>query len=70
MEGTACLGGIVKGKGRQTVAAFYKNKYASEKCAKEKYSRNCVIKMKLAAKMLQWERSLRIFLQFSAKLKG
>ena len=52
MEGTACLGGIVKGKARETVAAFYKNKYASEKCARKKYSRNYSIKMKLAAKVL------------------
>lgn len=48
-----------KGKGD---AAFYKNKYASEKCARVKYSRNYGIKMKLAAKVLQWEIYLRIFL--------
>lgn len=52
MEGTACLGGTVKRKGRETVAAFYKKKYASEKCARKKYSRKYSIKIKLAAKML------------------
>lgn len=62
MEMTACLRGIVKGKGRETFAAFYKNKYASDKCARVKYSRNYGIKMKLAAKVLQWEISLSIFL--------
>lgn len=42
--------------------AFYKNKYASDKCASLKDSRNCGIKVKLATKVLRWEISLRIFL--------
>lgn len=51
MEGTACLRGIDKGKGRKRVAAFYKNKYASEKCARE-IVRIDGTNMKLVAKVL------------------
>lgn len=46
------------------VAAFYENEYALDKCARVKYSRNYGIKMKLATKVLQWEISLRIFLNW------